>query len=399
MKILLTQETDWLTRTPAQQHHLSEMLAKKGDEIHVIDFEIQWQKNGKRELSSKRQVYEHVSKIYPEAEVIVIRPGIIKAPVLVYISMWFSHNKEIDRQIAEFRPDVIVGFGILNSYLAMRAANKHKIPFVYYWIDVLDLLIPTKIFQPLGRSVERATLKRADRVLTINEKLKELVLRLGARPQSTSVVRAGIDFTKFQITDSSSIKSQYNIQKGDIVLFFMGWLYHFSGLKEVAMQLTKVQNPHVKLLIVGDGDAFNELQQIQKKYNLYDNLILTGKKPYKEIPALVGASDICLLPAYPDEKIMQDIVPIKMYEYMAMGKPVIATKPPGVVMEFGNDNGVEYVNRPEEVLTLATELCKDGRLNELGDKARKFVEVLTWDRITAQFENILEDVVKEKKKG
>ena len=113
----------------------------------------------------------------------------------------------------------------------------------------------------------------------------------------------------------------------------------------------------------------------------------------------MSASDICLLPAYPDEKIMQDIVPIKMYEYMAMGKPVIATKLPGVVMEFGNDNGVEYVNRPEEVITKANELCKDGRLNELGGKAKKFVEVLTWDRITAQFENILGDSVKEKKKG
>ena len=62
-----------------------------------------------------------------------------------------------------------------------------------------------------------------------------------------------------------------------------------------------------------------------------------------EMPAFIAASDICLLPAYPWEKTMQDIVPIKMYEYMAMKKPVIATRLPGVMKEFGEDNGVVYV--------------------------------------------------------
>jgi glycosyltransferase involved in cell wall biosynthesis len=397
MKILLTQETDWLTKTIAQQHHLGEMLALEGHEIRVIDFDINWHKQGKRGLFAKRQVYEHVSKILPNASVKVIRPGIVKIPILVYLSLLFTHRQEIKRQIAEFSPDVIVGFGILNSYVAMRETKRNNIPFVYYWIDVLDLLIPTKLFQPIGRWVESATLKRSDCVLAINEKLKDLVLRLGAPPQSTFVVKAGVDFSQFQVNDYSNVRNQYNIQKGDFVLFFMGWLYHFSGLKEVALQLAKFQRQDVKLLIVGDGDAFNDLQQIQVKYNLHNSLILTGKRPYTEIPAFVGVSDICLLPAYPWEKIMQDIVPIKMYEYMAMGKPVIATKLPGVITEFGLDHGVEYVDCPEEALARAIQLSSTGKINELGEKARQFVEGQTWVRITAQFKDILEEVVKEKK--
>ena len=43
---------------------------------------------------------------------------------------------------------------------------------------------------------------------------------------------------------------------------------------------------------------------------------------------------------------MQDIVPIKMYEYMAIGKPVICTKLPGVMWEFGEGNGVLYADSP-----------------------------------------------------
>jgi glycosyltransferase involved in cell wall biosynthesis len=179
----------------------------------------------------------------------------------------------------------------------------------------------------------------------------------------------------------------------------MGWLYKFSGLKEVALQLAKSKNHSLKLLVVGEGDTYEELQQIREEYHLHDRIILTGKKPYEEIPAFIAASDICLLPAYPWESIMQDIVPIKMYEYMAMGKPVISTRLPGIVEEFGEDNGVVYVDRPEDVIAKAIKLVRDGSAKKLGLKGREFVERNSWDKITDGFEEILEQVIKDKQKG
>ena len=99
--------------------------------------------------------------------------------------------------------------------------------------------------------------------------------------------------------------------------------------------MPKGDHPNLKLMIVGDGDGYQELQDIVEKNDSSSKVILAGLKSYSEIPELVQASDICILPAYPDEKIMQDIVPIKIYEYMAMCKPVITTKLPGIMMEFG----------------------------------------------------------------
>ena len=96
---------------------------------------------------------------------------------------------------------------------------------------------------------------------------------------------------------------------------------------------------------------------------------------------------------------MQDIVPIKMYEYMAMGKPVIATKLPGVMEEFGVGAGVVYVDKPEDIIAKASELAQGGKLKELGLKARKFAEKNSWDNITDEFERILEEVIKEKQHG
>lgn len=83
-------------------------------------------------------------------------------------------------------------------------------------------------------------------------------------------------------------------------------------------------------------------------------------------------------------------MPIKLYEYMAMEKPVITTRLPGILKEFGDDNGVIYVDTPEEVLNEAIKLVRTEITNEEGRKARRFVEKYSWDSITDEFEGILE---------
>ncbi len=330
----------------------------------------------------------------------MIRPGIIKLPLLEYLSLIVTHSNEIYRQIKEFKPDVIVGFGILNSNIAVEAARKSNIPFVYHWLDVLHWLIPFKPFQPIGQMIESRTLRQTDRVVVVSDKLKDFVTKLGASPERIEIVKPGISLTQFNPSISgASVRQQYKISKDDTVLFFMGWLYNFSGLKEVALEMARTKDDNLKFLIVGEGDAFDDLKQIQEQYKLEDRLILTGKKTYNEIPGLIAAADICLLPADPAEKIMHDGLPAKIYEYLAMQKPMISTRLPGVMKEFGQDNGVVYIDQPADVIAKANELVQKKQVAELGAKARRFVESYSWDKITDQFERILTEVVKEKKSG
>ena len=236
MKILFTQETDWLKRNPIHQHHLAEILTLRGHEVRVIDYELQWMAEKRKWGYCQREIFNNVNKIYEDAKVTVIRPGILRIPLLEYISLIVTHRKEIQRQITEFSPDVIVGLGILNSFLAANAARKNGIPFIYYWVDVLHRLIPAKILQPIGIFVEKIALKRSDMVLVINEGLKDVVANLGAQQERTQVLRTGINDRLFNPDNrDESLKIQYGLTEKDIVLFFMGWLYRFSGLKEVAL--------------------------------------------------------------------------------------------------------------------------------------------------------------------
>lgn len=392
MKILVVQESNWLTRNPHQSHHLMERLAARGHSIRVIDYNIDWKKEQIKKISNPRTVYVNVHKILPNVSIDVIRPLSLRLPVLEYFALIITHRQEIKRQICEFKPDVIIGFGVLNTWIAARLAQNNKIPFIYYWIDALDTLIPEKFFQKLGRFLESQTLRNSTNVIAINKTLQEYAINLGSNPQITSLVGAGIDFKQFNpIIDGTVIRETYGIGKEDIVLFFMGWLYHFSGLKEVALELSRTRDrfPNLKLLIVGDGDAYRDLERIREEKHLGNKLILTGKQSFEKIPEFIAASDICILPADPKEKIMQDIVPIKLYEYMAMGKPVISTKLPGIIREFGEGNGVLFVKTPEMVVEVGYSIAINESLKKEGESARRYVHDLDWDSITDTFERIV----------
>lgn len=393
MKILVIQESDWLERNPHQQHHLMDRLAVKGHEIRVIDYPIDWSKDKSMDRwIYPKKTFENVSKVDERANIQVIRPSFIKKPVLSYISLAYSHRKEINKQVTEFKPDVIVGFGLMNAYIALKIAKKNKIPFVYYLIDVLHTLIPEKTFQSFGKRVNEKTVSNSDLVITINEQLKSLVIDLGAKKDETLVIDAGIDFDSYNPDlNDSNIRKEWKIVDDDIVLFFMGWIYNFAGMKELAIELGKNKEKYsnVKIVIVGDGDAYDDMVKIKEQYGLLDQLILTGKQPYTKIPEFLSMADFCLLPAYIDEEIMQHIVPIKLYEYLAMRKVVIATKLPGIFKEFGEGHGIEYVNEASEVLDKAQIILDSSDYDKIANSGRKYVKNNDWNIITDEFENVL----------
>jgi glycosyltransferase involved in cell wall biosynthesis len=391
MKILVVQESDWFDRGPLQSHHLMERLSKRGHEIIVIDTDIRT-KNNKKKLVSKREEFKQVHKVIEEGNVTVIRPSIIKIPVLNYLSLIFTHTREIQRQLDDFKPDVIVGFGILNANIANYLGKKRGIPFVYYIIDELHRLVPQKFFQIPARIIECKNMKNADKIISINEGLREYTIRMGAKKERTEVVPGGVELDFFNKIDTNIVREKYGIKDDEIILFFMGLLYRFSGLIEVAKDLEKLNDNKIKLLILGKGDLWEDLQNIKKKNGMDKRIIMEGWKPYEEIPKYLAAADICLLPAQKND-IMMNIVPIKIYEYMAMGKPVIATKLPGMMKEFGEGNGVVFVDQPYDVILKVKEMCSVNSTKVEGNKARKFVEPFRWESITKDFESLLIEVI------
>jgi len=375
-------------------------MAQRGHEVRVIDFEIGWRDRSTRERIAPRRVVVDVHKVCDDASVTVVRPAFIRVRVLDYLSSAISHSLEIRRQIREFRPDVVVGLGILNGFAGIRISRRRGIPFVYYLIDTLHRLVPEPAFRGLSKVLEESNLRRSSLVLSINQNLHDYALAMGAQEGRSKVLPAGVDLTRYNSADRRRIRSELGLAEDDLVLFFMGWMYPFSGLLEVAQaifgggQSTK----NLKLLVVGKGPVWDGLQTLRKGKEIGNRIITLEWVPYAQIPAYLAASDICLLAAQRD-KVMQDIVPIKMYEYLAAAKPVLATRLPGLVREFGEGHGVVYVDGPEQVVPRALELARNGLLPGLGAQARAFVSKNDWHAIADTFENYLKGLVEQSDTG
>ena len=90
---------------------------------------------------------------------------------------------------------------------------------------------------------------------------------------------------------------------------------------------------------------------------------------------------------------MQDIVPIKLYEYLAMRKVVIATELPGISKEFGYGHGIEYVQEASEVLKLAQKIIDENRYDEIAAAGREYVKNNDWEAIVDKFEEAMEKLL------
>jgi glycosyltransferase involved in cell wall biosynthesis len=383
MRILVVQESDWISRGPHQQHQLFDRLSVRGHDIRVVDYDIDW--NTRDGLFAKKQEFDNIHCINDKANIKVIRPGMVRLPILNFMSTWVTNDWEIKRQVKEFKPDVIVGLGILNADIALFYARRYNIPFVYFWIDILHMLIPLKPMRWFGKYIEEEVLKLSDKVVVINNSMRDYVMSHGAR--EATVISGGVDLKNFKPTNLK-IREQYGVKKDETLLFFMGYVYSFSGLEQIAHQLTWF--PKIKLMIVGDGESFGKLNRIRDEYQLGDRLITIDKKPYKEIPDYINASDVCILPSEVNET-MRYIVPIKIYEYMALGKPIISTRLPGVEEEFSHYNGIDYVNKPEDVLQKSIDI----KLNyiEMGLQSKEYVSKCDWNTLTDKMESLLEEAI------
>lgn len=396
MRILAVQESDWIERNPIMHHRMLEMLSRSGDEVTVIDFDIHWNRKGRFPIWQKRSVIRGFYKLFQDSDVTIVRPGMLRLPGLGRISWLFGNWREIRRALRQRKPDVIVAYGISNALLASFMARRASVRFVYHVMDALHTLAEPPRLRPLARAVEGMTMRRADKVIVINRQLRDYAVSMGANAERVDVIPGGWDRTAPSTRSGEEVRLELAVGPDEFLLVFVGWLYRFSGMRELALEFGQRRDrlPKVKCLVVGDGDLLPELNAIVGKEDLGGRLVMLGRRPAAEIPGYISAADACLLPAH-RVPAMEHIVPVKFGEYMELGKLVIATRLPGLQAEFGDLPGILYVDRPAEVFDRVTELMSDPRggrdiARSLGGTNMRFAqEREDWAEVTDRFRTVL----------
>ena len=396
MRILAVQESDWVDRNPVLHHRMLEALSLQGHEVTVIDFDVLWHRRGLFPLWQARREIRDCHKFFADAVITVIRPAMLRVRGVGRLSWLIANRGELARLFRQWKPDVVVAYGISNAFLALRLSRKHGTPFVYHLLDALHTLAEPRVLRPIARAVERSVMRRANKVIAVNNRLGSYAVDMGAEKSRVEIIPMGTNAAVSIPSSNPKVRDDLGIAPTDFVMLFMGWLYAFSGLREVAAELArrKERLPNVKLLIVGDGDLLPTLQRMRVELALEKTMFLVGRRPVSEMRNFIGASDVCLLPSQRVET-MEYIVPAKVIEYMELGKPMICTRLPGLEEEFGAIPGILCIEKPEQTLDRIEELLRQSSdpratARELGATCLELMRRREgWDAVTKRFEQVL----------
>jgi glycosyltransferase involved in cell wall biosynthesis len=108
---------------------------------------------------------------------------------------------------------------------------------------------------------------------------------------------------------------------------FVGWLRDWHGLADLveAIYASKLLARGLHLLIVGAGPALPQVERRVRELGLEGQIILTGPVRHEDVPAHVAALDIALQP-----RATEYACPLKLIEYMAMGRCIVAPDQPNI---------------------------------------------------------------------
>jgi glycosyltransferase involved in cell wall biosynthesis len=187
-------------------------------------------------------------------------------------------------------------------------------------------------------------------------------------------------------------KKRLGIKSKDTVIAYVGNLAPWQGvddLIEIAFRLLS-KNKALKFLIVGEGVLKLPLLKKVLNFGYDEKIVFTGMLNHEDIPFLINLADICVAPL----RVMTGS-PIKVFEYMACGKPVITSKIDG--LEFIEAEGAGRLTAPEDVIGLEealNELIADPlKRADMGQKGMQIARGrFSWETRVKEIEELLKNL-------
>jgi glycosyltransferase involved in cell wall biosynthesis len=211
---------------------------------------------------------------------------------------------------------------------------------------------------------ELAALHGSDAIICPSHVTREYIASLGLSRKRVTVIPNGVspsDFCPSTLPDRAGRVP---------VLLYIGTLADWQGLEVVIRALPKIlERQAVRLQIVGRGRSRQRklLAKQIRKLGLEGSVTVQPAVPHHEVPAWIAASDICLAPlGLNDRNVTQGACPIKVLEYMASGRPLVASNMP-IVRELVREDVDALLfspNDPDDLARQVLALLNDFELSQ-----------------------------------
>jgi glycosyltransferase involved in cell wall biosynthesis len=302
------------------------------------------------------------------------------------------HNLTLEASLGSIfdreMPHLIIERYSLFSVVTGCLARKYGLPFILEvnaplaWeaAQFRGLACPA-----LAEKFERQAWMQADRIVTVSETLRDLIVEQGIPAEKIIIIPNGVDPERFHPQmDGHSLAMQLGL-RGKFVVGFVGSLKPWHGLDTLFVAFRQlVSDQRFHLLIVGDGQDRALIEELAA--GLSGRVTLVGAVPHDAVPSYLQVMDVVVAPYAPLPHFY--FSPLKVLEAMACGKAVIASRL-GQLTEIIDDGRTGVLVPPSDGNALASAIWEladnpDKKVN-LGREAMRHASAhYTWKRAARQ---------------
>ncbi len=299
--------------------------------------------------------------------------------------------RRLKREAESFKPDIL--YERNNLYLLAGLWLKRRLGLPMILEINAPLFEERNRFGKLklksaARRAERALWRGADAALPVTRVLADMVAKIRGSGD-LHVIHNGADLD--EAVPQSDLKTRLGLD-GKVVLGFVGFVRPWHGLEWAIRALPRL-SANVELLVVGDGPAQESLEREAEALGVNQRVHFVGRIPHQDIASYVQTFDIAL-----QTKAVAYASPLKMFEYMALGRAIIAPDQPNLREILKADVDALLFDPGDETSFFAAleRLSRDGDLRiRLGQAARRSVveTPFTWAENARRVEMIAQGLL------
>jgi len=258
------------------------------------------------------------------------------------ISAWIiavrSLSRRYDLVYVNNMPDFLVLSGLIPRLFGAKVVLDIHDPMPELMMTIFELPKQARSVDLL-KFEEKWSIRLADSVITVNKACARIFSNRSCPSQKITVVMNSPDEEIFRFRDVSPVSNSRNPNK-PFVIMYHGSLVERNGL-ELAIQafaMVRSSIPNAELRIYGSRNAFlDRMMESVKKQGLEGSVRYFGPKPLEKIVEAIEESDVGVIPNL--RNIFTELnTPTRIFEYLALGKPVITPRAPGITDYFDEDS-------------------------------------------------------------
>ncbi len=258
-----------------------------------------------------------------------------------------------------------------------------------------SMLVKVPIF------LEKISIAFASHIITVNNTIKELYINRGVPEKKITVIMNSPDEKLSSTKDLRDFKMKFNLDD-KFVLVYVGGINYERNLEVILHAISKINHdiPNLFFIIFGHmygqkGQSYKEsLKNLVKQLGLEDSVYIGGKVNPEEVSSYLDLSDFGIV-SYIRNPLTDVAVPNKIFEYIALNKPIIVVNFKALHSLMGDDAAIYY--KPEDADDLAQRIKwlfnHKNDLMGMKQNAQKVYEECKWEvmkeRLLRMYENLI----------